>query len=96
MVHEELALRRNKARFLGDDAGDQFIEKVEINEPEFAKKVGGIVGKNFIKLYLIFVLSSPQARQLEIYHLKHFYDSRAFAGQNYSYDANRKVIVQTF
>lgn len=37
MIHEELALRRNRARTLGTE--DQFIEKVEINESEFAKKV---------------------------------------------------------
>lgn len=35
-----------------------------------------------------------QARQLEIYHLKHFYESRTFAIQNFVYDENRKVIIQ--
>lgn len=39
---------------------------------------------------------ASKARQLEIYHLKHFYESRAFALQNYRYDAARKVIIQSF
>lgn len=55
MVHEELALRRNKARFHGADANDQFIEKVEISEPEFAKKVNGFVFV-LLEVYLILVL----------------------------------------
>ena len=40
MIHEELALRRNRARTMGED-DDRPIDKVEISEPEFAKKVCG-------------------------------------------------------
>ena len=40
MIHEELALRRNRARTLGtEDELNNNIDKVEISEPEFAKKV---------------------------------------------------------
>lgn len=76
MSHEELALRRNKARNMAGDGSDQMvqIDRVEISEPEFAKR----------------------ARQLEIYHLKNFYDSRSFAVQNFHYDPSRKVIIQKF
>lgn len=42
MMHEEIVLRRNRSHrndhnMGGDD--DDFIEKVEISEPEFAKRV---------------------------------------------------------
>lgn len=49
MVHEELALRRNRAESLGIDR-DNFIDKVEINEVEFAKKVCSCL--HFIPLFL--------------------------------------------
>ena len=39
---------------------------------------------------------AKKARQLDVYHLKNFYDSKAFKSQNYGYDPVNKVIVQTF
>lgn len=44
MVHEELALRRSRARSMGEPVEEEgSIRKVEISEPEFAKKVSGII-----------------------------------------------------
>ncbi|CAG2178036.1 unnamed protein product, partial [Oppiella nova] len=68
MVHEELSLMRNRM------TAGAHIEKVEVNEKDFAAKT----------------------RQLDIQHLRAFYDSRAFAIQNYTYDPVKKVIVQKF
>lgn len=41
MIHEEILLRRNLSRRnKGDDPiDDDFIQKVEISEPEFSKRV---------------------------------------------------------
>lgn len=43
MMHEEIVLRRNRSHRndhnMGGDDDDDFIEKVEISEPEFAKRV---------------------------------------------------------
>ncbi|XP_054160995.1 DNA replication licensing factor mcm2-like [Oppia nitens] len=68
MVHEELTLLRSRS------TAGAVVEKVEINEKDFAQK----------------------ARQLEIQHLRAFYDSRAFALQNYLYDSVNKKIIQKF
>jgi len=73
MMHEAIALKRNKARTMGDDS-EHFIHKIEVDESEFVKK----------------------ARQLDVYHLKNFYDSKAFKNQKYAYDPVQKVIIQTF
>lgn len=48
MVHEELALARSRARALDDE---QVIEKVEISEPAFARKVFFIV---FISIFTVY------------------------------------------
>ncbi|KAF7493453.1 DNA replication licensing factor mcm2 [Sarcoptes scabiei] len=74
MIQEELLMRRNRYRSREQRESDELIEKIEIKEPEFAKR----------------------ARQLEIYHLKNFYDSRTFSLHNYHYDPKRKLIIQTF
>lgn len=51
MIQEELLMRRNRYRSREQRESDELIEKIEIKEPEFAKRVSVFLFYRFLSYY---------------------------------------------